>query len=114
MILFIFIIPFLSLKYKEKEREFIFYNNINNYSIIILKESLNYLVYYFNFKLILYFIYNLRINKDYLKVYLSKYLNNLKNKERINKVINLYSLLNSIELESLFNSLDLISNFIKL
>ena len=106
--------PFLSLKYKKEKEEFISYNNINNYSIIILKESLNYLVYYFNFKLILYFIYNLRINKDYFKVYLSKYLNSLKGKERTNKVTSLYSLLNSIELESLFNSLNLISNFIKL
>ena len=105
---------FLSLKYKEKEKEFISYNNINNYSIIILEESLNYLVYYFNFKLILYFIYNLRINKDYHKVYLSKYLNSLKGKEKTNKVTSLYSLLNSIELKSLFNNLDLISNFIKL
>ena len=106
--------PFLSLKYKEEKEEFISYNNINNYSIIILEESLNYLVYYFNFKLILYFIYNLGINKDYLKVYLSKYLNSLKGKERTNKITSLYSLLNSIELESLFNSLDLIFNFIKL
>ena len=114
MILFIFIISFLSLKYKKEEKEFISYNNINNYSIIVLEKSLNYLVYYFDFKLILYFIYNLGINKDYFKVYLNKHLNSLKGKERINKVTSLYSLLNSIELESLFNSLDLISNFIKL
>jgi hypothetical protein len=106
--------PFLSLKYKEEEEEFISYNNINNYSIIVLEESLNYLVYYFDFKLILYSIYNLGINKDYLKVYLSKHLDSLKGKERTNKVTSLYSLLNSIELESLSNSLDLISNFIKL
>jgi hypothetical protein len=114
LILFIFIIPFLSLKYKKEKREFISYNNINNYFIIILKKSLNYLIYYFNFKLIFYFIYNLRINKDYLKVYLNKYLNNLKNKKKTNKVISLYSLFNFIKLKSLFNNLDLIFNFIKL
>ena len=106
--------PFLSLKYKEEEGEFISYNNINNYSIIVLEESLNYLVYYFDFKLILCSICNLGINKDYLKAHLSKHLDSLKGKERTNKVTSLYSLLNSIELESLSNSLDLISNFIKL
>ena len=105
--------PFLSLKYKEKKGEFISYNNINNYNSLVKEEDLNYLVYYFNFKLILYFIYNLEINKEYLKGHLNKHLSNLKGKEKTNKATSLYSLLNSLELVSLFNSLNLITNFIK-
>jgi hypothetical protein len=87
---------FLSLKYKEEEGEFTPYSNIKNYTSLIKEEDLNYLVYYFDFKLILCFICNLRINKEYLKVYLSKHLNNLKGKEKTNKAISLYSLLNSL------------------
>ena len=105
--------PFLSLKYKEEKEEFISYNNIDNYNSLVKEEDLNYLIYYFNFKLILYFIYNLEINKEYLKRHLSKYLSNLKGKEKTNKATSLYSLLNSLELIFLFNSLDLITNFIE-
>ena len=105
--------PFLSLKYKEEKGEFISYSNIDNYNSLVKEEDFNYLVYYFNFKLILYFIYNLGINKEYLKEHLSKHLSNLKGKEKTNKATSLYFLLNSLELVSLFNSLDLITNFIE-
>ena len=105
--------PFLSLKYKEEKEEFISYSNINNYNSLVKEEDLNYLVYYFNFKLILCSIYNLGINKEYLKGHLSKYLSNFKGKEKTNKATSLYFLLNSLELVSLFNSLDLITNFIE-
>ena len=105
--------PFLSLKYKEEKGEFISYSNIDNYNSLVKEEDLNYLVYYFNFKLILCFIYNLEINKEYLKRHLSKHLSNLKGKEKTNKATSLYSLLNSLELVSLSNSLDLITNFIE-
>ena len=105
--------PFLFLKYKEEKEKFISYNNIDNYNFLVKEGYLNYLIYYFNFKLILCSIYNLEINKEYLKEHLSKYLSNFKSKEKINKAINLYSLLNSLKLVSLFNSLDLITNFIE-
>ena len=104
--------PFLFLKYKKEEKEFISYNNIENYNSLVKEEDLKYLVYYLDFKLILYFIYNLIINKEYLKRYIFKYFSlDIKYKERDTKASIFFSLLNSLELESLSNSLDLIINF---
>jgi hypothetical protein len=103
---------FLSLKYKEKKREFISYNNIENYNSLIKKDNLKYLIYYLDFKLILCFIYNLRINKENLKRYIFKYLSlDIKYKERTIKASKFFSLLNSLKLKPLFNSLNLIINF---
>ena len=104
--------PFLSLKYKEKEEEFISYNNIKNYNSLIKEKDLKYLIYYLDFKLILYFIYNLIINKEYLKRYIFKYFSlNIKYKEKNIKANIFFFLLNSLKLESLFNNLNLIINF---
>jgi hypothetical protein len=75
--------PFLSLKYKEEEEEFISYNNIKNYNFLIKEKDFKYLIYYLDFKLILYFIYNLIINKEYLKRYIFKYFSlDIKYKEK--------------------------------
>jgi hypothetical protein len=103
---------FLSLKYKEEEEEFISYNNIKNYNSLIKEKDLKYLIYYLDFKLILYFIYNLIINKEYLKRYIFKYFSlNIKYKEKNIKTNIFFFLFNSLKLKSLFNSLDLIINF---
>ena len=106
--------PFLSLKYKEEEGEFVSYNNIENYDSLVKEEDLKYLVYYLDFKLILCSICNLVINKEYLKGHIFKYLSlDIKYKERDTKASIFFSLLNSLELETLSNSLDLITNFLR-
>jgi hypothetical protein len=88
--------PFLSLKYKEEEGEFASYSNIKNYNSLVKEEDFKYLIYYLDFKLILYSIYNLRINKENLKGYIFKYLSlDIKYKERTIKASIFFSLLNS-------------------
>jgi hypothetical protein len=88
--------PFLSLKYKEEEEEFASYSNIKNYNSLVKEEDFKYLIYYLDFKLILYSIYNLRINKENLKGHIFKYLSlDIKYKERTTKVNIFFSLLNS-------------------
>ena len=105
---------FLSLKYKEEEREFASYSNIENYNSLVKEEDLKYLIYYLDFKLILYSIYNLGINKENLKGHIFKHLSlDIKYKERTTKASIFFSLLNSLELETLSNSLDLITNFLR-
>ena len=105
---------FLSLKYKEEEGEFTSYSNIENYNSLVKEEDLKYLIYYLYFKLILYSIYNLGINKENLKGHIFKHLSlDIKYKERTTKASIFFSLLNSLELETLSNSLDLITNFLR-
>jgi hypothetical protein len=106
--------PFLSLKYKEKEGEFASYSNIENYNSLVKEEDLKYLIYYLDFKLILCSIYNLGINKENLKGHIFKHLSlDIKYKERTTKANIFFSLLNSLELKTLSNSLDLITNFLR-
>ena len=102
---------FQLVAYKLELEEFITYNNFEHYSILVKESNLSCFIYYLDFKLLLCSHCNSAINKENLKEYISKHLNNYKDQIKANKAISLSALISSLDIESLFNSLNLILNF---
>jgi hypothetical protein len=92
--------------------EFIINLFIENYIIFINKFDLKYFIYYCDFNLILYNLYNFAIQSFYLKSHINKYLNRhlIKKKPIINnRLIELFEPLSHSDLNHL---LILINKFI--
>jgi hypothetical protein len=77
------IIPlFQLLIFNKSSNKFIINSLIKNYIIFINKSNLKYFIYYYDFNLILYNLYNFAIQFFYLKNYINKHLNRYSIKEK--------------------------------
>jgi hypothetical protein len=70
------------LIFDKSFNEFIINSFIENYIIFINESDLKYFIYYYDFNLILYNLYNFAIQFSYLKGHINKHLNRHLIKER--------------------------------
>jgi hypothetical protein len=100
------------LIFDKSSNKFIINSFIKNYIIFINKFDLKYFIYYYDFNLILYNLYNFTIQSSHLKNYINKYLNRYLIKKR--SIINshLIELFEPFFYNDLSYSLILINKFI--
>lgn len=91
--------------------EFILYSDFKSFSSLIIKYNLDTFIYYFNFKLIIYSLYNSTLLSKNLKGHIFKHLTSYKGNIKANKATSLVTSFNSLEIETLPNSLDLVLKF---
>jgi hypothetical protein len=100
------------LIFNKSSNKFIIDSSIENYIALINESDLKYFIYYYDFKLILYNLYNFAIQPSYLKGHINKYLNNYPIKERPAINSRLIELFEPISYSDLNYSLILINKFI--